>query len=360
LEKQPVTDKKIFLYVGLPKTGSAFLRQEVFAKLPSSRVCVNPEGITRAFQEMHMARYSPASKRAVGKAVAETLSNVAQDMVLITDMGLTGEAEDNFKQFDEITDFLADLFPDVSIIITLRNQVDWLLSLYKHLTTGLGVSVAKFLNFSGGKFCPKHREDFPNVDALEFDFAEKCDRYVREFGRENVHILFHEEMAANPESFVRRVGKIFGCDVVGDVSIRTENRSFSALAIQLTLCKEKLRALVIRDKSRLEEKGWPLKAALWLGQYDLGEELWRDAIRKKGPSYAPAIILRRFLLRIRWDYFIRNGLDRVAYLDWDLLGKRKRALLSRHYSSLNERLRPYFIDQETEKHYISANGSGSR
>ena len=359
------TDKKVFLYAGLPKTGSAFLRQEVFTKLDPSRVCVNPKGVARAFQEMHAAHYSSACKNSVKEMVTEAFSDITQGIVLITDMGLAGDAEDNFRQFNKSTDFLAELFPEASIIITLRNQVDWLLSLYKHLTAGLGVSVAKFLNFSDGKFHPKHRADFPNVDALGFDFAEKCDRYVETFGRENVHILFYEDMVADPENFVRRVGDIFGCDVVGDVNFRTENKSFSTLAIQLTLYKEKLRALMILDKSQLQENGQLSRVIQWLSKYGLGEELWLGAIRKKGATYAPAIILRRFFLRLRWDYFIRHGLDRIAYLDWDVLGKRKRELLSRHYSGLNERLRPYFSGLEAEGHYITAvhaesqvNGSG--
>ncbi len=36
----------------------------------------------------------------------------------------------------------------------------------------------------------------------------------------------------------------------------------------------------------------------WLEKYDIGKELWRDAIRKKGVSCAPAILLKRFLLRL--------------------------------------------------------------
>jgi hypothetical protein len=360
-----MTDKKVFLYVGLPKTGSAFLRQEVFTKLDPSRVCVNPEGVTRAFQEMHVAHYSSACKNSVKKMVAESFSNITQDVVLITNMGLAGGAEDNFKQFDKITDLLAELLPGASIIITLRNQVDWLLSLYKHLTTGLGVPVAKFLNFSDGKFHQKHREDFPNVDALGFDFAKKCDRYVEVFGRKNVHILFYEDMAANSENFVRQVGNIFGCDVVGDVNFRTENKSFSTFGIQLTFYRKKLERLLGREESRGKEKEILYRIILWLAQYDLGKELWRDAIRKKGAPHAPAIILRRFLLRLRWDYFIENVLDRIVYLDWDLLGKEKREMLSRHYSRLNQGLHPYFRNRETESRYIATawaesqpNGSG--
>jgi len=344
--------KKVFLYVGLPKTGSAFLRQEVFTKLDASRVCINPEGITRAFQEMHTAQFSSACKNSVKKMVAESFSNITQDIVLITGMGLAGDAEDSFKQFDKITYFLAELLPDASIIITLRNQVDWLLSLHKHLAHDFSVSITKFLNFSNGKFCPKHGEDFPNVDALGFDFAEKCDRYVKTFGRENVHILFYEDMVANPENFVRQAGCIFGCDVVGDVNFRIENKSFSTFGIQLTFYKDKLEKLLGRGENWGKEKKILHRTTSWLSQYDLGKELWRDAIRKKGAPYAPAIILRRFLLKLRWEYLIRNVLDRIVYLDWDLMSKEKRDILSRHYSRLNEGLRPYFRNRETESYYI--------
>ena len=359
MEKQPVTDKKVFLYVGLPKTGSAFLRQEVFAKLDPSWVCVNPEGVTMAFQEMHMARYSPASKRVVKEAVAETLPHIVQDMVLITDMGLTGEAEDNFKQFEEITDFLVELLPGASIIITLRNQTDWLLSLYKHTTTGLGVTISQFLNFSDGKFHPSREGEFPNVDALDFDFAKKCTCYAEKFGKENIHVLFNEDMTADPVDFVRRVGRIFDCDMTGKVNFRTENRSFSALGIQLTFYKEKLGRVLGCAGDRGKEKGALNRLILWLAQFDFGKELWRDAIRKKGLSYAPAIILRRFLLKLRWNYLIVNVLDRIVYLDWDLLGKEKREMLSRHYSHLNKGLRPYFRNRRTEDRYIATDHPGS-
>jgi len=40
----------------------------------------------------------------------------------------------------------------------------------------------------------------------------------------------------------------------------------------------------------------------WLEKYDIGKELWRDAIRKKGVSCAPAILLKRFLLRLRNEW----------------------------------------------------------
>lgn len=115
-----------------------------------------------------------------------------------------------------------------------------------------------------------------------------------------------------------------------------------------------------RGESRGKEKKVLYRTTSWLSQYDLGEELWRDVIRKKGAPYAPVILLRRFLLRLRWDYFIRHGLDRIAYLDWDLMGKEKREILSRHYSSLNERLHPYFSNPETESRYITTARPGSR
>ncbi len=348
--------KKVFLYVGLPKTGSAFLRQEVFTKLDRSLVCVNPEGVTRALQEMRVTHYSPAGKNSVKKTVAEAFAEITQDTVLITDLSLAGDACDNFSQMREITDFLADLFPDASMIVTLRNQVDWLLSLYKHETTGHGIPIAKFLNYRDGAFGAAKKQDYPNMDALSFDFAKICEYYVKTFGEENVHILFHEDMAENPEDFVRQVGEIFGCNVAGDVSFRTENRSFSALSIQLTLCKEKLRTLMIWDKNRRPGKGWLVKAIQWLGKYDLGGELWRDAIRKKGAGYAPVIVLRRILIRLCWDYFIRNIFDRIIYLDWDLLGKERRKILSQHYSRLNGGLVPYFKNPRTEQYYIRSQG----
>ncbi len=348
-----MTGKKVFFYVGLPKTGSAFLRQEVFTKLDTSRVCVNPEDVVNVVQKMHASHYSPANIDAVKNAAAKAFGNIDQDIVLVTDLDLVGLAVDNFRRFEEITDFMKELFPEASIIITLRNQVDWLLSLYKHTTTGLDVSITEFLNFSGGKFNSKQREDFPNVDALDFNFAEKCEYYVKAFGKENVHVLLNEDMVSDPEGLARQIEGIFGCDMVGNINFRTENKSFSSFGIQITLCKEKLGKLFGREGRQRKEDKILHRIISWLEQYDIGNELWRDAIRKKGALYAPAILLKRLLLRLRWDHFIRNVVDRIVYLDWDMLGKERRKILSRHYSRLNEGLRPYFKNRETENRYIA-------
>tara|TARA_B100000315_G_scaffold242270_1_gene264262 strand:- start:81 stop:1148 length:1068 start_codon:yes stop_codon:yes gene_type:complete len=345
--------KKVFLYAGLPKTGSAFLRQEVFTKLTESLVCVNPEGVTSALQEMHVAQYSPTCKNRVKKMVMEALTEITQDTVLITDLSLAGGACDNLSQMPEITDFLADLFPDASVIITLRNQVDWLLSLYKHETTGRDIPITKFLNYRDGAFGAAKKQNYPNVDALGFDFVKICEYYVKIFGKENVHILFYEDMAENQEDFVCQVGEIFDCDITGDVNFRMENRSFSAFSMQLTLWKEKFRTLLIWNKNRRLGEGWLVRIIQWLGSYDLGGELWRDAIKKKGVRYAFAIALRRVLLRLRWDYFIRNVLDRIIYLDWDLLGKERRKILSQHYSRLNGGLVPYLKNSLAKQYYVS-------
>lgn len=85
--------------------------------------------------------------------------------------------------------------PDAKIMIVLRNQTDWLSSLYKH-HVGKGES-------------RRFREFIKEFLPAGF-YASLAEMYFKLFGKENVLILFYEDLLANPVIFLDKVSRFFG------------------------------------------------------------------------------------------------------------------------------------------------------
>jgi len=118
-----------------------------------------------------------------------------------------------------------------------------------------------------------------------------------------------------------------------------------------------LRRRLFPGKKNPQEKSslfveWRRRFRKKLSEMDMSKELWKDAIRQKGWACAPFIILNRILLRLDWVRFVKNGLDRLVYINWDLLGKLKRKQLATHYSQINKGLLPFIRNDLVARKYI--------
>ncbi|MDO8558741.1 MAG: sulfotransferase [bacterium] len=99
--------------------------------------------------------------------------------------------------------------PDAKILIVIRNQADWLASVYKHFIRGREElrAFSKFI-----------KEDaFVKVGF----YSAIVDLYFKLFGRGNVLVLFYEELLSNPENFLDKISDFFGIDKFDHSRINT-------------------------------------------------------------------------------------------------------------------------------------------
>jgi|TARA_B100000315_G_scaffold220305_1_gene222860 hypothetical protein len=361
-------NKKIILHVGLPKAATSFMRRAIYPRLDSTKV-FHSQGffqdeiniITKVdFENVDMEEFRNAFKKKV--------DGISQESLLICEFALTGNPGDpgtDYRNFRERVDYVYKVFPEASIIIILRNQIDWLISFYRNIIeVGYDISFDEFLNFHDGEFHGKTHDEYTNLDALSFDFSQICDYYVKLFGRENVHVFFQEDLRADPEDFIREIQKVVGCDFEHEIKMEKVNKGFSALALTVTRFKNRLSGgQPHTHEDSLQAKIWDLffvRAIRRLEKHDINNRPFMFVVRNIKYRHIPAVFLRRVLINIsyatRWRPFIKNVFDKLIYIDWDIAGEETRKALRDHYSKVNEGLVPYFRNEKTQKYYL--NGSG--
>lgn len=94
--------------------------------------------------------------------------------------------------------------PDARILVTLRNQADWLRSNYLHYMLGLPSNRRQFSDFL------QTREGKLLLAAGAYDHLLNCYREL--FGPEKVHVILLEELAADEPKVLQDLCKFLGVD----------------------------------------------------------------------------------------------------------------------------------------------------
>lgn len=357
-------NKRIILHVGLPKAATAFMRRSIYPRLDSAKVFHSQDFFRdeiRIITEGYFKHVEAEDFRAAFKKKADGLS---QESLLLCEFGLTGNPAvpgTDYRSFRERVDYVHQAFPEASIIIILRNQIDWMTSIYRNsIEVGYDISFDEFLNFHDGAFHEKTHDEYTNLDALSFDFSQICNYYVKLFGRENVHVFFQEDLRADPEGFIGEIRQLVGCDFEHEIKMEKVNRGLSALALAITRFKNRLsggRPYGYENSLLAKMHGFFLLGpARRLEKYDIKNRPFKSVIRNIKYRHIPAVFLRRVLLNIfnimGWKSFITHIFDKLIYIDWDFMGEETRKALKDHYAKVNEGLVPYFRNDETKRHYL--------
>ena len=359
-------DKKIILHVGLPKAATAFMRRAIYPRLDSTKVFHSQVFFRDELRIITELEFNDLDVGEYRKAFKKKADGISQESLLICEFGLTGnpgEPEVDYRSFKKRVDYIYKAFPKASIILILRNQIDWLVSFYRNIIeVGYDISFDEFLNFSDGEFHGRTHDNYTNIDALSFDFSEICDYYVKLFGRENVHVFFQEDLRTDPEGFIREIQKVIGYDFEHEIKMEKVNRGFSTLALTITRFKNRLSGgqRHTHENGLLAKiRGLLSRAVRRLGKYDIENIPFTFVIKNIKYRYIPAVFLRRVLINISyivgWKIFIINIFDKLIYIDWDIVRKETRKALRDHYSKVNEGLIPYFRNDETKRHYLYEN-----
>ncbi len=133
----------------------------------------------------------------------------------------------------EVAKRLKDIFPEASIVIFIRNQIDVLVSSYfQYIQSGGNYSIDKFLypkKISGG--------DYNNMVLLGieyFEYHKVIEYYIELFGKDNVHIFLYEEFNNSPQEFIKKYNDKFGFVVnERDLAYQKVNRGYRVLLIPL-------------------------------------------------------------------------------------------------------------------------------
>jgi hypothetical protein len=116
----------------------------------------------------------------------------------------SGDAADCFERARR----LKTLFPESHILITIRNQLEIVGSMYLH---GLKGSIAR--NQSFDEWIDAHLKQLPDAPRLQWlDYSQLCDFYVKLFGQENVKVMLFEHFKSDYRSFLTDLSRYLGVD----------------------------------------------------------------------------------------------------------------------------------------------------
>jgi len=228
---------RVVLHVGLHKTGTTFLQQNVFPLIDPLAVDYNPTGIREAIKSVYRSNYRSAVVERESLAIRKIVQN-ANRPILISYELMSGSPWINYADLDDMVDVLKKSFDTATVVIVLRNQIDWLTSLYQEgLKDGVSASPAKF--FSSGKRSPKtHWHE--GVEACEFDFAKIVETYERRFGPGQTKVLFYETLRSDPNRFLDRFESVSAITMPRHFDNSRVNPGLGASGV---LCLARLRQL---------------------------------------------------------------------------------------------------------------------
>lgn len=220
------TEPKVFLHVGLHKTGTTFLQSRVFPHFPNYHLISRPFTIqNREFLEL---KYLPGEcfDQVRLRAVADQIrsENPAKGL-LFSDEEFGGQFWGRFLNREMIARRFSDIFPGAEVIVFLRGQVSLIESMYNQ-----AIKAGVYWDAFGPDFLwmPPVEEDPANSNTKNairnrdtryverrsafhrdhFFFDELVGMYEALFPR--VHVLLYEDLRQDPEGTFARLEDILG------------------------------------------------------------------------------------------------------------------------------------------------------
>jgi hypothetical protein len=355
-------EKKIFLHVGLHKTGTTFLQNHVFTKLDPQEVCYNPTPVKAIIKDLYRKNLQEDYWETHIEAIEKELKQIPQPIIFISYEILSGTPWNNYEDFTLMADFLAKAFPNPVILLVIRNQVDWLISLYKEaLKDGAGISINKFLNFQG-TFKERASKGYTNVNALGFNFVFMSRYYEKVFGSENVHLLFYEDLSLQPEYFFSQIEKILKCHFIQRIEMARSNQGFSTSSILLLTWIRKVPWFAPQKTPSIVHPIFFLESIL--SKYDdlslpIAEAIKRAILTRKVP-----IFLYRLIFFLKLDYKsskrrkmkfqnkLINAIEKKAHFNWELMGNAQQTTIKQHYYEQNTALLSDIDEEPVRKKYF--------
>jgi hypothetical protein len=189
------------VHVGLHKTGTTSLQDSYFpfvAKVNSYEY--NPPEIMNAIDKGYRKGFASCAKQK--EQIREYLN--LNKRVIVSDEGLLGNPLDNYSAFDRSVEFLLDSFGnDAVIIVVLRNQPDFIESLYRHVVKRYeSIGFESFVNFEKGRWggrkdvCDNNK---PRNISVKFSFHSMINKLKENFP--DVRVFYYEQLVQSPDLY---------------------------------------------------------------------------------------------------------------------------------------------------------------
>jgi hypothetical protein len=249
-------ETKIYIHIGLHKTGSTFLQKRLFPALPVNLITgVDIKYISDSEQFVPEVFLELIEKRKKSAEFADTV---------ISQEGFSGSSDGNpARDPFRIAERLKAVFDDAKIIIVTRKPDDYIRSLYAFRVTARGLETRTFDEYMNDK-----KEQLKR----KLDTAPLIEKYRRLFGKNAVLALEYETLKDSPEKFTTEILDFMNTQPVREIVYIVENKGIkSEKIIEFHRKMNSLALPVIRflKKLKLAKKGhsWPEKLYFAIKKY---------------------------------------------------------------------------------------------
>ena len=199
-----MTDQRppLLLHVGYHKTATTWMQGLLFRRMHGYRKVATQAEVFANIVRPHGFRFDPGPMRDL---IARKLDGLAPGEVpVISSEVLSGHPFQGGHESDIYAERLHRIAPEARILITIRNQMRILPSVYmQYLQRGGRMPYDRF-------FAGESRVGYFGFTPEHFEYDLLIAHYQRLFGRENVYVLTQESLVADMEDIAERLAEFAG------------------------------------------------------------------------------------------------------------------------------------------------------
>ncbi len=202
---------KFILHIGAQKTASTYLQSQIFpqfigeylGKEYPSNSYIPPlifKDITKDIKlGLYLSQNSEITSRRK-KQIEDLISQSTEKLFLYSNEDLCGRTYDVLfeDRFKAAVNYLANIFENPIIIFAVRNQVDWLRSMFYQMVVRKGIPI-QFDRFV---------KDFKILEGKACNWLQRYQYLQEKFGNSAIHLIFYEELKNNREKFLHDLRKV--------------------------------------------------------------------------------------------------------------------------------------------------------
>lgn len=210
--------KDILVHIGFHKTATTWLQQELFIsssgifELLESDELNFPKSFIRSEEGNILSPYDLNYKRLKDGLVLalSKVKNHDRRTLVISHERLSGHPHSSGTDSFAIARRIKNLLPNAKILIGIREQKSFILSIYyQYLEKGGVHSLKRYLNT-----IYDHKIPFFSRDHIKYDLVIK--EYHKLFGKDNVLVLPYELFASTPHIYFSKLSDFIGRKIVVD------------------------------------------------------------------------------------------------------------------------------------------------
>lgn len=228
--------------MGLHKTGTTFLQEDVFSKFdipflkkPDFGIIENenePTSLAR-FMGSQIYIWRELGNSFLRQAIEEARCNTGkgEDLLISDEQGPFREGRNDAciaaLHLKEMKSIAEREFSNLKVIIAIRRQDQWLPSAYSQMSNRYKkASQSDFENFVHKSI--QQRKKLYNSCGVRLKYDLMIKELYEKIGKNNVEVIPYEILIENPQQFLSKLSEIVGLKEIPNIEIKSRNKRSSS------------------------------------------------------------------------------------------------------------------------------------